>query len=105
MTNEEILKAAQANASKEGEAEVAILRRAIAISAIVSIVVCMVTFIIKIILHKIDFLEFVILLLFDGTINLYYRKKCRLKRKMIAGIIGLVLGGLAFLLFLGAMFV
>ena len=104
MTNEDILKAAQASAEKEGEAEKATLRRAVVIGSLVCVVICMITTVIKYFKHKTDFVEFAIIFLFEGAINVYYGRKCHVKRKLIAGIVELLLGGFFFLLFLGVMF-
>lgn len=103
MTNEEILKAAQANSEKDGEAEKAVLRRAVVLGSIVCVVICMITYVIKALKHKVDFVEFAIILMFEGSINAYYGKKCHVKRKLIVGIVELILGMFFFLLFLGVM--
>lgn len=104
MTPEEILKAAQANKSAEGEAEKEALRKSIIFGSLAGIFVCVITFIVKAIKGKIDFVEFVIILLFQGIINLYYGKKCNAMKKTIIGIVETVLGGVFFILFLGVMF-
>lgn len=105
MTNEDILKAAQAGAEKEGEAEKAILKRAVILGSIVCVALCMLTTVIKYLKHKMDFVEFAILFLFEGTINLYYGIRCHSKGKLISGIIELLIGVFFFLLFIGAMFI
>ena len=104
MTEKEILETAQANPPKEGEAEIAEIKRSVISGSIVCIIVCMITFIIKVITHKVDFIEFVFLLFFDGTINYCYGKKCRNKRKHLWGIAELILGIFSFMLFLGVVF-
>ncbi len=104
MTNEEILKAAQANASKDGEAELYAMRKSIIVGASVSVVICMITFIIKAIKHKVDYGEFSILLFFLGASNVYFAKKGHSKGRLIEGIVELILGCFFFFIFIGVMF-
>ena len=104
MTNEEILKAAKSSASKDGEAEIYALRKAVILGAAASVIICMIAFIIKMIKHKFDFIEFSILLFFLGTSNVYFGKKGHIVRKLIEGIVELIFGGLFFLAFIGVMF-
>lgn len=104
LTSEEILKAARDSATKDGEAEIFVLRKAVVFGAVVSVAVCLVAFIIKAVMHKIDFIEFSFLLLFFGTSNIYFGNKGHSKKNLIEGIIELVFGSLFFIAFLGVIF-
>ncbi len=105
LTGEEILRAARKNATKDGEAEISTLRKAVIVGAAISVAVCLFAFAIKLIRHKIDFVEFSILLFFLGSTNIFYGNKGKSKRKLAEGIVELVFGCLFFIAFLGVMFI
>ena len=103
MTDEEILKAAQTNASKDGEAELYALKRAVIVGAVAMLVSCIILMVIKEITHKFDFAELVIMFFFEGISYLYYGKRISSRKHIIFGIILSILGFLCFILFLGVM--
>ncbi len=104
MTNEDILKAVQASPAKEGEAEIATLKKAVTIGSLVCLIICVATFLVKLVLNRFDFIEFLIGFSFQAVVNLFYGVKCKNLKSIVLGSIEMVLGIASFLLFLGVMF-
>ncbi len=105
MTNEEIIKLAQADASNEGEAEIYAYRKAVMLGSVVCTLICISTLLIKYFKDKFDYIELAIMFLFIGTNNLYYGKKCNSKKNFISGIVEIIFGLIFYGLFLGVIFI
>ena len=92
MTREEILKAAQAEASDRGEYETVIEKRAVSIGTILGVVLCVLLVLVEYFLIKsFDFGKVAIICTMAGASNLYEGLKRKSKKQTIAGILESIL--------------
>lgn len=106
MNREEILLAAQAEKQETGEYENTIARKAIMYGAAVGVMLCTVMLVVELwVFKKIDLGKPTMLFAISGFANLYEGLKCRVKKKIISGIIEMIVAVLSLLLYIGAFFV
>ena len=106
MTNEEILLAAQNSKNKkgEGEAEIYHYKRAVLIGNLAWIVICFISCVLKTVNNKYDHIEMVYVFILNGVIQLYLSKIFHDKKKLILGIVFVIVAVVFFVKFWGVMF-
>ncbi len=104
MTREEIMKAAQKNASEIGEAERDVMRKSLLHSMIVVTILCIIMIILElIIVRKIDFGKPALLLLLSGTSDFLEGKRSNNKKGLTIGIVQIIAAVSLTLLYIGAL--
>ena len=106
MTNEEILKAAQNSQEDIGEYEKEVVRKSLSYGAALGVAICTIMILIELLLvKKMDFGKPALLIAIAGYANFYEGSRNKIRKKMMKGIIELVVAAFVVLLYIGAFFV
>ncbi len=106
MNREEILIAAQSEKQETGEYEKTVARKAIMYGAALGVMLCSVMSVVELwILKKVDLGKPAMLFAISGFANLYEGRKCKEKKKVISGLIEIIIAVFCLLLYVGALFI
>lgn len=106
MNNEEILKAAQAEPQELGEYEATIMRKALAYGAACGVGVCLILILLEMFIEKrFDYGKPAMIFALSGFSKFYEGRGTKNKKKLVAGIVELIVAAVGLLLFIGALFV
>lgn len=106
MNREEILKAAQSEKQETGEYEKTVARKAIMYGAALGVMLCTVMLVVELLIfEKMDFGKPAMLFAICGFANLYEGGKGKEKKKVVSGVVEIIITVFCLLLYIGALFI